>query len=112
MCKNIIFATSCYNKKFYFNPITSSLPESIKQELKKFGVFIAEKVHCIVIFGFYANGDFFIETNSYENDFEYDEIGASLEVEKMKREEKEFIKSLQLWYKVFLAQKNNFYKEV
>lgn len=101
--KTIIFAISSFNKKYYFDELTSKLPESIKKEIKAIGSYIAEKVNGIFNLGFYEDGSLFIQVTPDENYFEYDEIGASLEVEKVKREEKELINSLQIWYKLLIA---------
>lgn len=103
MNKTIIFAISSFNKKYYFSEITEKLPFDIKEEIKLMGFYFVEKVSGIFNIGFYDDGTFFIQTTSNENDFEYDEIGAQLEIEKIKREKKELINSLQIWYKLFLA---------
>lgn len=103
MDKTIIFATSSHNKKYYFDELTEKLPEPIKEEIKSMGIYVAEKVNGVFNMGFYEDGSVFIQTTCTENEFEYDEIGAKLEIEKIKREKKELINSLQLWYRLLLA---------
>lgn len=104
MQKKIIFAISSYNKKYYFEPITQSLPLDIKNEIKKIGSRTVYKVNGIFLIGFYENGDLYLELRANENDFDYDEIGAGLEIEKIKKEQKELINSLQIWYRIFVKK--------
>ena len=77
------------------------LPEAVKEELKAIVASMAEKLHCIFTLGFYDDGDVFLEASSDENDFDFDEIGAGLEIERIKREREELLNSLNLWYKVY-----------
>ncbi len=101
MKKTVLSAASCYNRKYYVNPdMEKSLPSQIKEELKALSASMAEKLHCVFTVGFYENGDIYIETLSEENDFDFDEIGARLETEKIKKEKTELLDSLNLWFKI------------
>ncbi len=100
MEKEILFAISSYNEKYYFSPIAEKLPKEIKLDIKKIGVYFANKLKGIFTIGFYENGDIFLESSSLENDFEYDEIGAKLEIERFKQEKKELLSSLIIWNKI------------
>ncbi len=101
MKKNIIFAISSYNQQFYFDKITDSLPIDIKNNIKHIGVYFVNKVGGIFTIGFYEDNSFFIDYRFLEDDFLCDEIGAKLEIDKIKRENKDLISSLILWYKLF-----------
>ena len=101
MGKKVLFATSSYNKKFYFDEITETLPIEIKNQIKEMGIYFVNKVGGTFSLGFYDDNDIFIDYSFYEDDFLCDEIGAKLEIERLKRENREFINSLILWYKVF-----------
>lgn len=102
MEKIILGAASRYNRKYYINPeMEKKLPSDVKEDLKAMCSSMAEKLHCIFTIGFYTNGNVYIETISEENDFDFDEIGAKLETEKIKREKAEFFNSLNLWYKIY-----------
>lgn len=103
--KIIICTASCYNKKYYFNPELNRLPEKIKKELKVISICLAEKLHGIFTIGFYSDSSIFIESTADELDCNYDEIGSMLEIEKLKKEEKELLNSLQSWYKIYLKDK-------
>lgn len=96
--KIVLNAASCYNKKYFLNPEYEDLPQAVKDDIKTITVCLAEKLHCIFTMGFYGDGSLYFETSGAENDFDYDEIGAGLEIEKLEREEKELIKSLSLWF--------------
>lgn len=106
MKKDVIFATSSYNQKYYFNPDTKTLPIEIKNRIKEIGIYIVNKVNGIFSMGFYEDGSLFIEYSFSEGDFFCDEIGARLEIEKIKKEEKELLSSLTLWYKVFILKQS------
>lgn len=104
--KKVLFATSSYNQKFYFDHMAESLPTDIKNNIKQIGIYFVNKVGGIFTIGFYDDGDLFIEYSFVENDFLCDEIGAKLEIEKIKRENNELICALTLWYKVFNKKYN------
>ncbi len=101
MDKKVIFATSSYNQKYFFDAISESLPKDIKNKIKEIGIYFVNKVGGIFSLGFYSDNSLFIDYSFSEDDFLFDEIGAKLEIEKIKRENKELISSLTLWYKVY-----------
>lgn len=100
MKRIIIFGASRYTEKYYFDPITDNLPYQIKKEIKEIGVYFVNKISGIFNIGFYEDGTFFMEHSFIEEDFECDEIGAKLEIEKIKKDKKELISSLILWGKI------------
>lgn len=108
MEKKVIIAASCYKMKYFFNDEFSALPDIIKEELKEIAVVLAQKLHCVFTIGFMENSDIYFEATAEENDFDYDDIGAKLEINKLERTEKELINQLSLWYRVFvLGEKIN-----
>ena len=106
MEKDIIFAVSSYNQKYYFGESTKTLPIDIKSRLKEIGIYIVNKVNGRISIGFYNDGNLFIEHSFNEDDFFCDEIGARLEIDKLQKEEKELLESLRMWYKVFVLKLN------
>jgi len=103
--KIVLSAASCYNRKYYINPsMEKNLPPEIREELKALAASMAEKLHCIFTIGFYKNGSVYIETMYAEDDFDFDEIGAGLETERIKREKSQLFDSLSIWYKVILGR--------
>ncbi len=107
MKKTVLNAASCYNKKYFLNPDYNDMPEAVKNDIKTITVCLAEKLHCIFTIGFYEDGTLYFETAGTENDFDYDEIGAGLEIQKLEREQNELIKSLSLWYLYKIKNKNS-----
>ncbi len=101
MEKEVIFFISSYKKKYYEGDILKKLPKDIKTEIKKIGFYFVFKISGTFSIGFYENGDIFMETSFIEGDFDYDEIGAKLEIEKIKKEKDELFKALKIWYKIF-----------
>lgn len=101
MDRKIIFAISSYNKKYFFDEISESLPLDIKNRIKEIGLYFVNKVGGIFSIGFYDDNNFFIDYIFSQDDFLCDEIGAKLEIEKIKRENKDLVSSLILWYKIF-----------
>lgn len=101
----ILSIASCYNQKYFLNPLFRKLPEEVKKEIKIISVCIAQKIHGIFIMGFYDDGSIYLRTEAIEGDFDYDEVGAGLEVERIKREEKELLNSLCLSYKILFKSK-------
>lgn len=98
----VLCAASSYNKKYYINPSMQKLPEQVKEEVRVVCVSVAEKIHGIFTIGFFEDGTVYMEASKAENDFDYDEIGAGLETERIKREKRELLAALKLWYKVFV----------
>ena len=99
--KSVICAASVYKRKFYFNPEYAGLPEEVKKDIRVRVISLAEKLHCIFIMGFYEDGYVYFETRAEEGDYFFDEVGATLEVNRLEREERELTEKLGLWYKVF-----------
>ena len=96
--KKIIASASCYNKKFFQNPEFNKLPKEILNDIKEICVVLAEKTHGIFTIGLYENGEVFLETMALSNDFDYDEIGAKLEIKKLETQEKDLFNKISLWY--------------
>ncbi|MCD7905961.1 MAG: DUF6145 family protein [Clostridiales bacterium] len=99
--KSVICAASVYKQKYFFNDKYGGLPEEIKKQIRVKVITLAEKLHCVFLMGFYDDGDVYFETRAEENDFDFDEIGATLEVRRLERDERELIEQLGVWYKVF-----------
>lgn len=101
--KDVIFATSSYKEKFYFSPKADTLPENIKNEIKEIGILLVNKVGGVLSLGFYNDdAEMFIDYD-YDDVF-CDDIGAKLEIEKLKREKREFFENLSNWYKIFILK--------
>jgi len=94
----VLAAASFYKKSYYFNNDFSSLPTEVQQELRIFLTKTAEYIQGNICLGFYEEGQVFLEASGHEDDFDYDEIAAKYEVNRLIKDKKEFLNSLQLYY--------------
>ncbi len=102
----VLCAASSYDEKFYFNPRFSKVPEDIKKQLNVICVLFTEDVGGIIQFVYAENGDLMIETSAADNDFLYDDIGAGMLVNEIRKKRKEMLFKLETYYKVmFLGMK-------
>lgn len=103
---NIIFCVSKYVEKFYFNELYKDLPTLVKKDLYEKAIMLNKCIGGIIIIGFYEDGEIFIRTTCEENDFEYDEIFAALNVKEFEKMEREFLNDLSKWYTLVYKTKN------
>jgi hypothetical protein len=108
--KVVLCSASSYTQKFFINPDFTDLPKEILQNIKEICIILSAKTRGIFTVGFYEDGGVFLETQGDENEH-YDELGAKLEIKRLQAEEKELIKSLQLWYVVFKTKDGTIVKE-
>ena len=60
---------------------------------------------------FEEDGNILFEIIKNEGDFDFDDIGAELEIKSLKSEKKELLKSLKLWYVINMTEEGNKLKE-
>lgn len=104
MAKKILAAANNKEQKYFMEEEFKFLPDTIKEDLKRICVYMAEKLNCTFLVGFDDNGDVYFETIKHEGDFDFDEIGAELEIKRLQKEELELFRAMELWYVLF-AQK-------
>lgn len=98
--KTILASASYEKQKYYINNDFYDLPQQIKNEIKTICVIMAERLRCIFIMGFHDDGEIYFETVD-DNDPNFDNIGAELDIRELYREKEELLSSLKLWYLVF-----------
>ena len=101
MDENIIAGASFETQKFYFSSEYDGLPQSIKEDIQIICVTLAEKLGCTFLMKFDEDGNVYFETVRAEDDFNFDEIGAELEIKEVQRKEKELLNALRLWYLIY-----------
>lgn len=101
MAKEVLAAASYEKQKYYIMPEFKALPDEVKEEIKILCVLAAQKLTCTFVIGFQEEGDIYFETVCAQDQFDFDEIGAGLEINQIKRKHKELLKALQLWYVIF-----------
>lgn len=99
--KVVLCASSAYDKKYYFNEDFSSLPESVKEELKVMCVLYTEDVGGILTLEFDEEGTLMLNVTSDEGGLLFDEIGSVLKIKEIQRKKAELLESLELFYRVF-----------
>mgnify|MGYP006894339477 CR=1 FL=1 len=104
MDKKIFISASYYKQRYYANPEFDDVPVEIRNEMRALCIMLAEKLHGIVSVGFYSNGDIFFEAMAEESDYEYDEIGAHLEIKQIEKEKSKTLKALRLWYLMYKTE--------
>ena len=104
MDKEVIGSASAYNKKYYFNPTYAQLPYAVQQKIKQICLSGAEKLHGIFSIGFYQDGSLFFETRGVAGALTDHADDAPLLVADIKREEKDFLKALQLWHTLYQTE--------
>lgn len=104
MSEITLCGASFYEQKYYFNPEFDKLPTQIKEELQIMVVTYTEKVGGILTMFFDEDGDLQFQVQSLDGDGRFDEIGSALEIKKIQLEKREFLESLEVFYRTFVAQ--------
>lgn len=100
----VLCACSAYEQKFFLNPRYSSLPDSIKDELKIISVTLTADVGGVFTMEFETDGTLYLSTTARENDFFYDEIGSALKIKQIQQEHEELLHNLEKYYKTFFVE--------
>ena len=95
MAKKILAAANNKEQKYFMEEEFKFLPDTIKEDLKRI---------CVYMVGFDDNGDVYFETIKHEGDFDFDEIGAELEIKRLQKEELELFRAMELWYVLFCTK--------
>ncbi|MCI8867354.1 MAG: hypothetical protein HFE61_04305 [Anaerotignum sp.] len=111
MERKILAAANAEKQKYFLEPEFRELPESIQEEVRVICVLLAQKLNCTFLMGFDEAGELYFETVRREDDFDFDEIGAGLEIGALRREKKELLRALELWYAVYFMEEGQEIKE-
>ncbi|MCM1245419.1 MAG: DUF6145 family protein [Roseburia sp.] len=102
--EQVLCACSAYEQKFYLNPRYSSLPETVKDELKIMSVMLTADVGGVFTMEFEEDGTLYLSTTAKENDFSYDEIGSYLKIKQIREEHGELLEGLEEYYRTFFGE--------
>ena len=97
----VLCGASAYEQKYYFNQDFQSLPEHVKKELQIMCVLFTEDVGGILTLEFEEDGKLNFKTEALEADARFDEIGSALRIKQLRREKRELLESLEMYYRVF-----------
>lgn len=97
----VLCGASAYEQKFYFNHDFDSLPDHVKQELQILCVLYTEEIGGILTLEFDEEGELQFKTEAQDSDGFYDEIGSALKIKQIRKEKRELLESLEVYYRVF-----------
>ena len=97
----VLCGSNSYEKKYYFNEEFDSLPEAVKKQLHVMCVWFTEECGGILTMEFEPDGTLEFKHTISEYDGYCDEIGADLKIKQYRQEGQEFLKALELYFKVF-----------
>ena len=97
----VLCGANSYEQKYYFNQQFSSLPESIKQDLQIMCVLYTEDVGGILVMEYDEDGTLEFKVSAEEVDYLFDEIGSVLKIKQYRKEKRELLESLEMYYRVF-----------
>ncbi len=98
MERKILCGASCYEQKFYLNPVYEVLPEEVRNELKAMCVLFVEDVSGIIMLEFNDEGSLQIMVTAKDDDIYFDEIGSGLKVRQIRAEKAELFRQLEEYY--------------
>lgn len=102
----VLCGSNAYEKKYYFNPLFDSVPESVKEELHIICVLFTEEAGGVFLIVYEPDGSISMETEAAEEDILYDDITAGLLVSEIRRHRQTLFEELQLFYRVFVLKED------
>lgn len=102
----VLCGSNAYEKKYYFNSLFDSVPESVKEELHIICVLFTEEAGGVFLIVFEPDGSISMETEAAEEDILYDDITAGLLVSEIRRHRQTLFEELQLFYRVFVLKED------
>ena len=102
----VLCGSNAYEKKYYFNPLFDSVPESVKEEVHIICVLFTEEAGGVFLIVFEPDGSISMETEAAEEDILYDDITAGLLVSEIRRHRQTLFEELQLFYRVFVLKED------
>lgn len=95
----VLCAASAYEQKYFFNPSFNGIPDDIRKQLNVICVLFTEDIGGIILFEFDEEGRLQIRTEARDSDYDYDEIGAALEVKEIQKQRRDMMNGLELYYR-------------
>ncbi len=96
----VLCGSNGYQQNYYFNEAFSNLPETVKQELKIMCVWFTEECGGIFTMEYDPKGRLCFRHATTEYDGYYGEIGADLKIKQYRRERKDLLEALELYYRL------------
>ena len=97
----VLCGANSYKQKYYFNQDFAALPQTVKEELQIMFVLITEDVGGVLTLWYDEEGNLEFTVEAEEADGRFDEIGSALKIKQIRREKRELLEALELYYRVF-----------
>ncbi len=98
----VLCGASSYTQKYFLNPLFAKLPQGVQDDLKIMCVTFTAQIGGTILLEFTPEGNLEFRTEAEENDYLYDEIGSGLLIERMRKERRELLQALEMFYRVFV----------
>lgn len=98
----VLCGASSYTQKYFLNPLFSRLPQGVQDDLKIMCVTFTAQIGGTILLEFTPEGNLEFRTEADENDYLYDDIGSGLLIERMRKERRELLQALEMFYRVFV----------
>jgi hypothetical protein len=102
----VLCGANAYDKKYYYNKKFSKVPESIQEQLHIISVLFTEEIGGIFTVSFTPYGELVMESTREEGDLLYDEIGAPLMIKEIRKQKREMLEALEIYFKVTYLHQN------
>lgn len=102
----VLCGANAYDKKYYFNKKFGKVPESIQEQLHIISVLFTEEIGGIFTVSFTPYGELVMESTREEGDLLYDEIGAPLMIKEIRKQKREMLEALEIYFKVTYLHQN------
>ena len=98
----VLCGANAYDEKYFFNPDFQKLPESVKKELNIICVLYTKETGGIFYIYFDEEGNLEFGEKSAEEDIMYDTVTAALLIGEIRRNRRELIEQLEMFYDAFI----------
>lgn len=102
----VLCGANAYDKKYYYNKKFSKVPESIQEQLHIISVLFTEEIGGIFTVSFTPYGELVMESTREDGDLLYDEIGAPLMIKEIRKQKREMLEALEIYFKVTYLHQN------
>lgn len=102
----VLCACSAYDEKYYLSEAFAGLPAGVKDELKIMCVLYTAEVGGVLVLEFDGEGSLLFQASAKEGDLLFDEIGSGLKIKQMRKEKRELLASLELFYRAAVLKQD------
>ena len=103
----VLCGANAYEQKYYFNEeMFAAIPAAVKEELRIICVLFTQDVGGVFTIVFEEDGSVSLDTDAYEEDVLYDEVGSGLLAHEIRLRRRELLEELSLYYRVFVLDED------